>query len=720
MITNRMLPIIIGLVCTLPAQSLTLEDIFPDRKYYQEKVAVVDWLATEGAVALRRMRAADTVIVIHDLATGEEIPLWDRELLGASGIQRVYPMKDVDFSPDRRYVIIPANGRLVWRRSTEANYYLYDREGETIQPLTKAQQPQSNVKFSPDSRKVAYVMDHDLYVLNLDRDKTRRLTTDGSPGIINGQADWLYEEEFSLTRAFEWSPDSKSILFLQFDQRHLRVYPLVDELAHYPQITAVRYPKVGERNSYLRLGLVAVRKGKPRWFDLGPEQDIYVPRIFWTGRPQEAAFYRLDRRQQNLELVLLDLRMGSTRTAARQSDPAWVDVPGKPKFLPGGGGFIWTSEESGFRHIYRHSLDGGQPQPLTSGEWEVTEIIEVDRDRGEVYFTGKKDGSEQQQVYVVSIRGNEPRRLSPTGGWNTIDLATDHQNYILWRSTAGTPPQVSLFAAASGERERWLVEDSIPALKGSAPAWELFTLTTADGTALNAALLKPPDFDPTRRYPTLIYTYGGPGSQAARDRWAGERGLWHYYLSQQGYIILIADNRGTGGRGKAFTRLAYGDMGRWPLHDLQEAARWISRQSWGDPDHIGIWGWSFGGYATALALSAGADLFKMGMAVSPVTDFRLYDTAWTERYMGLLADNAAGYASTNVLEQVAGYRGGLLLIHGTGDDNVHAQNSWQLIEALVDRNQPFDLMFYPNQSHSLPDVRYHLYQRMTRFLEANL
>lgn len=719
MITNRLLPIIIGLVCTLPAQKMSLEDIFQNQDYFQEKVTVVDWLTAENAVALRRERAADTVIVVHDLATGEENPLWDRELLRASGIQRVHPMKDVDFSPDRRYVIIPGNGRLVWRRSTEANYYLYDRQSESIQPLTKGQQPQSNVKFSPDSRKVAYVMAHDLYVLDLDRDKTRRLTSDGSPGIINGQADWLYEEEFSLTRAFEWSPDSESILFLQFDQRHLQVYPLVDELAHYPHITSVRYPKVGERNSYLRLGLVAVRRGRPRWFDLGPEQDIYVPRIFWTGRPQEAAFYRLDRRQRNLELVLLDLRTGSTRTAARQSDPAWVDLPAKPDFL-NDGGFIWTSEQSGFRHIYRLSLDVGQPQALTSGQWEVTEIIEVDLGRGEVYFTGKKDGTEQQQVYVVSVEGSEPRRLTTAGGWNTIGLAPDHQHYILWRSTAGTPRQVSLHATESGERVHWLAEHSLPALKGEGPAWALFTLTTSDGTKLNAALLKPPDFDPSRRYPTLIYTYGGPGSQAARDRWAGERGLWHYYLSQQGFIILMADNRGTGGRGKAFTSLAYGDIGRWPLHDLQEAARWIGRQGWGDPDRIGLWGWSFGGYATALAMSGAPNLFKMGMAISPVTDFRLYDTAWTERYMGLLADNAAGYASTNVLEHVGGYRGGLLLIHGTGDDNVHAQNSWQLIEALVDRNQPFDLMFYPNQRHSLPDVRYHLYQRMTRFLRANL
>ena len=300
MIINRLLPSIIGLASTLPAQKMTLEDIFQNQDYFQEKVAVVDWLTAESAVALRRERAADTVIVVHDLATGEENPLWDREFLRANGIQRVHPLKDVDFSPDRRYVIIPGDGRLLWRRSTEANYYLYDRQSETIQPLTKGQQPQSNVKFSPDSRKVAYVMAHDLYVLDLDRDKTRRLTSDGSPGIINGQADWLYEEEFSLTRAFQWSPDSKSILFLQFDQRHLQVYPLVDELAHYPQISSVRYPKVGERNSYLRLGLVAVRRGRPRWFDLGPQQDIYVPRIFWTGRPQEAAFYRLDRRQRNL------------------------------------------------------------------------------------------------------------------------------------------------------------------------------------------------------------------------------------------------------------------------------------------------------------------------------------------------------------------------------------------------------------------------------------
>ncbi|MEE9465117.1 MAG: S9 family peptidase, partial [Candidatus Neomarinimicrobiota bacterium] len=715
----RSVAFLFGLITLLPAQDFTLEDLFLSGDYHAQAVAVVKWLPAENAVLLRRETADDTVIVRHDLSTGEETPLLDLDFLRRNGLADIHPFEDVDLSPDWRYIIIPTDGRHIWRRSTEAHYFLYDRETDEVTVLVSGDAPQSNVKFAPDSRKIAYVMAHDLYVLDLDRGRTRRLTTDGKPTIINGQSDWLYEEEFSLTRAYKWSPDSKNILFLQFDQSNLPVYPLVDESPLYPTITPVRYPKVGSANSLVRLGVVAVRSGRPRWFDLGSEHDIYVPRIYWTGRPGEAACLRLDRRQQNLELVLFDLRTRQSRPVAVQSDSTWVMINNDLKFIDDGNEFVWTSERSGFRHIYLNSTDGGQSRPLTSGDWEVTLILDVDKHQRLVYFTGKKDGSREQHVYSVSLAGSEPHRLTTASGWNNINFAPDYQRYVLWHSTASTPTRVSLHSG-DGTKIRPLLADPIPALKGNEPAWEFFTLQTGDGPGLNAALLKPPGVEPTKRYPTLIYTYGGPASQAVRDRWAGNRGLWHYYLSRRGYIILVVDNRGTGGRGKAFSGQAYGDIGRWPLHDHINIADWIGRQSWGDPDRIGIWGWSFGGYVTALSLSAAADRFKAGVAVSPVIDFRLYDTAWTERYMGLLPENPGGYNSTNVLSHVDGYKGGLLLVHGTGDDNVHAQNSWRLIEALVALNQPFDLMLYPNLNHSLPDVRYHLYSRMTRFIIANL
>ncbi|UCD37034.1 MAG: S9 family peptidase, partial [Fidelibacterota bacterium] len=442
----------------------------------------------------------------------------------------------------------------------------------------------------------------------------------------------------------------------------------------------------------------------------------------WTGRQGEAAFYRLDRRQQRLELVFADSRTGRTRVAATQTDPAWVDVTDDLNFIDDGERFIWTSEESGYRHIYLLSNDGEQKQPLTTGEWEVYEILDVDEDRQVVYFTGNKDNVIEQHVYRVGFDGTGLQRLSQPGGWTTFDFAYDFAHYIQQRSDRDTPAQWSLHDI-SGEQLRVLGADppsDVTTL--NLPEWEFFTLTTTDGTDLNAVILKPDNFNPRSKYPTVIYAYGGPGSQYVTDRWVGSRGrgLWHQYLAQEGYVVLTVDNRGTGGRGKAFKNLAYGDIGKWAVHDQIEASKWVARQGWANPDRIAIWGWSGGGYLTSLCLTAGTEYFKCGIAVAPVTDFRLYDTAWTERYMGLLPDNQAGYQSADVLSYVDSYQGNLLLVHGTGDDNVHPQHSWQFIQELTTRNMPFDLMMYPGKDHGLPGVQYHLYDKMTTFLRENL
>ncbi len=406
-----------------------------------------------------------------------------------------------------------------------------------------------------------------------------------------------------------------------------------------------------------------------------------------------------------------------------------MDVTDDLHFINGGSGFIWTTEASGYRHIYLHDNGGRPVKALTSGDWEVTQILAVDEEGQAVYFTGKRNGVVEQHVYRVGFDGSgTPRagyaqglqRLTAPGGWNSLTFAPGFAHYVQRRSDRNTPTRVSLHNV-DGELVRWLVEDPLPALKElDLPTWELFTLTTTDSARLSAKILKPGNFQPGKKYPTIIYAYGGPGSQLVADSWPGSRGLWHQYLAQESYVVLTVDNRGTGGWGKAFKNLAYGDIGRWALNDQIEAARWIGRQSWGDPQRIAIWGWSGGGYLASLCLTAGAEYFKCGIAVAPVTDFRLYDTAWTERYMGLLPENEAGYESADVLSYIDGYEGGLLIVHGTGDDNVHPQHTWQFIDKVTAKNKPLDVMMYPGKDHDLPGVHYHLYSKMTRFLKENL
>ena len=620
---------------------LTLEDIFLHKSYSPPPYKVDQWIA-DGAAFLRTQESDEgEVLLRHDVATGKEtiVPVgaWLKSVPEGAPAS----WGTVRFSPDGRWALTAADQRKIWRRSWEATYYLTIRESGTTRRLAAGNQPQSNAQFSPDSRKVAYVMGGDLYVHDLNKDRTRRLTRDGSEALINGQADWLYEEEFALTRAFEWSPDSRQIAFLRFEQGHVRSYVLKDDQGQYPRLTTIRYPKVGEANSRVRLGVISVQRGKPRWLDLGPEEDIYVPRLTWTGRDGEVAFIRLDRAQQRLELVLADVGAGKSRVAATQWDSAWVDLTDDLHFIDGGSRFVWTTETTGFRHIELRATGGALVRTLTSGAWEVTEILAVDEAGGGVYFTGKRESPAEQHVYRVGLDGGGIERLSDPGGWTKFSFAPGFGHYVQWRSGIDTPIRVSLHSA-SGEEVRVLRDHTYMAPpRSNLPSWEFFQLTTRDGTELQAKILRPGSFRPNITYPTLIYTYGGPGSQTVMDRWrdSPDRDLWHRYLAQRGYVILTVDNRGTGGRGKAFKNLAYGDLGKWSLHDQIEAAKWVGRQSWGDSQRVGIWGWSGGGYLTALCLTAGAEHFKMGIAVAPVTDFRLYDTAWTERYMGLLPRN---------------------------------------------------------------------------------
>lgn len=722
----KLLLLLPGLILNLWGQALTLEDIFQNGTYAHQTFSTQGWVDGGAGYLVLRSTPRGDELVRHDGTSGEESVLLSATELVLGGDQITTKLDPVILSPNQQWVLLGTGTVQLWRRSNRAITYLYNMATGSIRPLNGTDNYQQAASFSPDSRHVAYVMENNLYDLNLETFRTRQLTKDGNFRIINGHGDWVYEEEFSLTKAYEWSPDSRSIAFLRFHQwpgrESPKTYPLIDELLTYPKVLYLAYPKVGEDNSVMRLGVINVRKGKPKWIDLGPEKDIYIPRIYWTGRPNEVAFIRIDRRQQKLEIVLGDTKSGRSRVSASQTDPAWVDLTDDLYFIDGGDRFIWTDEKSGYRHIYLRNTDGDGETALTSGKWEVTDIIAVDEAGGQVWYNSKEDGSAENQVYLAAFDGSGSQRLTGPGGWHTVNPAPDFSYYLHSAGSINQPPSWAL-RSKDGSLVRWIIEKSLPEWDAmTLPKWELFDMTTTDGTLLRAKILRPPGFSARNKYPTIIYTYGGPGSQRVKDEWSESRGrdLYHRYLAQQGYVVLTVDGRGTGGRGKAFKNLAYGDLGRWSLHDQIEATRWIASESWGDPDRIGIWGWSGGGYLTGMAMTAGAEHFKMGISISPVTDFRLYDTIWTERYMGLLTDNGDGYAATNVLNHLDNYRGNWLVVHGTGDDNVHAQNTWQLINALIERNKEFDSQFYPNKNHNLPGVHFHLYSMMTRFIKERL
>jgi dipeptidyl-peptidase-4 len=456
--------------------------------------------------------------------------------------------------------------------------------------------------------------------------------------------------------------------------------------------------------------------------DIGAEKDIYIPRIQWTNNPNKLSIQRLNRLQNKLDLLIADVNSGQSKLALSGTDPCWIDYLDNIEFLNNKKQFIWMSERDGFQHIYLYNMDGSLERQLTKGKWEVGNVYGVNEKRRLVYFSANKVNITESHIYSIKLNGKSLKRLTKKKGWHRANFSPDWESFILMFSNSHTPAQYSLLSD-TGANIRTLEENKIEALDEYDISYPQFlTFDTEDGVTLNAMMIKPTDFDKNKKYPVLIYGYGGPGSQMVRNSWGRSNFLWHNLLAQKGYIIFSLDNRGTGGRGKAFKNLAYRDIGKWMIYDHIEGAKYLAKLPYVDKERIGIWGWSGGGYLTLMALTKGSDYFKTGIAVASVSDFRFYDSIWTERYMGLPQDNAAGYDSTSALNYVDKYKGNLLIIHGAADDNVHTQNSMQFIEKMQSANKQFNLMLYPGKNHSLlgRNTRLHLYTLMTDFILKNL
>lgn len=707
-------------------QRITVERIFASNDFRLQGLAPRQWLRDGGRYTIveRNARTGATDLWIEDARSGERTLLIDGTTLVPPGARDPIAIEAYRFSADETKVLIFTNTQRVWRQNTKGTYYVYDIAAKRLTPVSTRPGWQMFAKFSPDGTKVGFVRDHDIFVTDLTTGTETQLTADGSETIINGTFDWVYEEELGLRDGWRWSPDGTKIAFWRLDQSPVRTFYMIDDLGLYSEPIPLRYPKAGEANSIARIGVVSIADGDVVWMDTGSDTNVYLARMDWAASPDELVIQRLNRHQNRIEVMLADARTGRARVIMTDTDERWVDVDDDLTWVAGGERFVWSSERDGYNHLYLFDREGRQVRKLTSGEWDVTAFYGVDEANGWVYFAAAEASPLERHLYRVPLNGGAIERLTREPGSHSINLSPDFSLFIDTYSSAAVPPLARLHEA-DGRLVRPLVDNARVAREleraGARPP-EFFTFTTEGGVELNGWMIKPPNFDPSQRYPVLMYVYGGPGSQTVLDAWGGTRYLWHQALAQRGYIVVSIDNRGTGARGSEFKKVTYLRLGQIETDDQIAGARYLASLPYVDASRIGIWGWSYGGYMTALTMARGGELFRAGISVAPVTDWRLYDTIYTERFMRTPQENPEGYRKGSPITHVEGIKGRLFLIHGTADDNVHFQNAVHLVQALQDAGKQFDFMLYPNRNHSISggNTSLHLYTMMTEWLERNL
>ncbi len=581
-------------------------------------------------------------------------------------------------------------------------------------------------EISPDGRFVSFVRDYNLHLVDLESGRERSLTADGGADLFYGRLDWVYQEEVygrGNFKGYWWSPDSSALVFLRLDESPVREFTVVDHLPQTLRLEVTNYPKAGNPNPTVTLGVVRAVGGEITWIDTSRYEPIehLIVRVGWTPDSSRVVYQVQDREQTWLDLNLADPDSGDSQTLLHEQTPAFVQVLGEPYWLQDGS-FLWLSERSGYEHLYRYAADGRLIGPVTAGEWEVRTLYGVDEQNGWVYFAGTADSPIGVQIYRVRLQGGKPARLSRRDGTHAAVFNRAFTFYLDTWSDVNTPPQVRLHAADGSELRtiHALVPPALAALElGDV---EFLQVPARDGFMMEAMIIRPPDFDPSRRYPVLQYNYGGPHAPVVRNAWGGTRYLWHQMLAQHGYVVWYCDNRSASGKGIAPTWEAYRQMGVIELRDIEDGLAWLRAQPWVDPARIGIWGWSYGGFMASYALTH-SDSFKMGIAGAPVTDWHLYDSIYTERYMRMPQNNPEGYDATSVVKAAANLHGKLLILHGTMDDNVHMQNSVRLIYALQKAGRDgFEFMIYPRSRHGVrePELVWHLQKTMTRFILENL
>lgn len=639
--------------------------------------------------------------------------------------------EEYEFNTDENKILLQTNYRHIYRRSFTAEYFVYNIQTKKIIPISDNGKQQI-ASFSPDSKKVAFIRKNNIYIKNLETGKETQITFDGEHNkIINGIPDWVYEEEFEFNKAYEWLPDGKKLAYIKFNESKVHMFgmtmfagkkPELIKNKLYPECRKFKYPKAGEDNSVVSVHIYNIETGKTITADIGEETDIYIPRIRSTKNVNKLAIFRLNRLQNNFELLFAHTETGKTKVVYSETNKYYIDETDfdKLQFLDDGKYFVTVSEKDGWRHLYLHNMNGKQITQLTSGNNEVTDFYGYDKNKKLFYYQAVDGSPINKAVFSVNLKG-KIKKLSEQTGTNKAEFSNNFNYFINYFSNSETPNYVTLHNS-KGKLIRVLRENN--RIKKLAEEYggvnkKFLTFKTSQDIELNVWMIKPPDFDTTKKYPVIITQYSGPGSQQVLNRWNFG---WDNLLAQNGAIVVCVDPRGTGARGEEFRKLTYLQLGKYETIDLLETAKWLQKQDYVNPEKIGIWGWSYGGFMTSLCMTKGADYFSTGIAVAPVTNWRYYDNIYTERFMRTPQENPEGYDDNSPINFADKLKGYFLLIHGLGDDNVHFQNSAEFSEALVQANKQFSEFFYTNRNHSIygGNTRYHLYTMMLNFWKKHL
>lgn len=711
--------IIVGFCLPQQAQQdITLEDIWQKYTYYAGGVRGFNFL--NDGKSYTRLETGK--IEQYDFLSDKLVTtLFDTESL-----EERIQFSDYALSDSEEKMLLTTESESIYRYSTRANYFVWDKTTNKLEPLFD-EGKQRYATFNPKADKVAFVYQNDLYIRDLTKGDFIRVTSDGKyNSVINGASDWVYEEEFGLVRAFEWSPDGDKIAFLRFDESEVKEFMMQiykDDL--YPENVTFKYPKVGEKNSLISAHVYDLTNGKLVKIETGDEQDQYLPRLRWTPDGKLCVF-RMNRHQDQLDLLIADTATGKTKVLYTEKESEYIDqnVLDNITFLQDGKHFVMTSERDDYHHIYLHNLQSGkQVRQLTEGDWDVTSFYGVDEVNEVAYYQAAKETPIRTHVYSVDLKGKS-KQLTEKEGTNDATFNNTFTHFILNHSTVNTPPTYAIYDE-KGKLIRELEDNKriadMQETYGTSPV-EFFEFTTSDNVQLNAWMMKPADFDENKKYPVFMYLYGGPGSQQVTDGWKGQNYWWFQMLTQKGFIVACVDNRGTGARGEAFKKMTYQQLGHYETLDQIAAAQYLGNLPYTDKDRIGIFGWSYGGYMSSLCLLKGNDVFKAAIAVAPVTSWKWYDTIYTERFMRTLAENENGYKDNSPVYFADRLKGNYLLAHGVADDNVHFQHAVEMSNALISANKQFDTYYYPNRNHGIygDNARLHLYTKMTNFLEEKL
>tara|TARA_R110002094_G_scaffold1557_11_gene6872 strand:- start:1234 stop:3465 length:2232 start_codon:yes stop_codon:yes gene_type:complete len=708
-------------ILTAQTKEITLEDIW-NGTFRTERMDALHSMANGQQYSVLNFdrNTRETTIDIYDYKTLEKV----NTLVNSGDIEVLDYFSDYTFSNDETKVLLATNEESIFRRSTLGNYYVYNVKDESLTSVSedKIQEP----TFSPDGLKVAYGRNNNLYSKDLISNETTQITFDGEKNkIINGITDWVYEEEFKFVRAFDWNAASTKIAFIRFDETEVPEFSMdVYGTGLYQTQHVFKYPKAGEANSVVSLHIYDLDSNTTHQVKVNKAyNDFYIPRIKWTKDADVLSAHYMNRHQNELDLWFINAKTNTSSLILTETDKAYVEVTDNLTFLKDNS-FIWTSEKDGYNHIYHYSKEGDLINQITKGNWEVTDYYGYDEKTNTIFYQSVENGSINRAVYSIKLNGRNKTRLSKKTGTNAAAFSADFTYFINTFSSAKTPPEYSLNNASSGNLIKSIKDnDELSKLLLDYKISEKeFSTININGNDLNMWMIKPADFETNKKHPLFMVQYSGPGSQEVANHWNSANDYWFQYLAQQGYIIACVDGRGTGFKGAAFKKVTQKELGKYEVEDQIEAAKKLGDLPYIDNTRIGIWGWSYGGFMSSNCLFKGNDVFKMAIAVAPVTSWRFYDTIYTERFLGTPQENPRGYDDNSPINHVDRLKGDFLLIHGSADDNVHVQNTMRLVEALIQADKQFDWAIYPDKKHSIygGNTRLHLYKKMTNFIHEKL